>query len=115
MNHSNHNSFDLRNGEFDLLVWSIPNEVINGFEVNNFEEVIGTSKDQVKAIANGLRSRPKSGSISIDRDQALILRNALAVVLQELGVQEFQTRTGFGFQNGEKILNRLNDFIQDPN
>lgn len=111
MRHNDQGCFELGKDEFGLLVWEIPNEVINGFVVNNFEQTIGVSKEELTAIAKKLRSKPESGDFMIDRGQALILRNALAAALQELGLEEFQTRTGHDFQDGRRILRRLDELI----
>lgn len=104
--------FSLSKEAVDLLVWSVPNEVINGFEVSRFEQVIGTSKDQVKTLANRLRSIPGNEHVAIDRSEARVLSNALAVVLEELGEQEFFTRTGCDFENGQTILHQLEEFLR---
>lgn len=112
MNQNDQGRIELGNAEFELLAWAVPNEVINGFKVDNFERVIGTSEEQMKVIARNLRATPKKCSTSIDHQQAQVLKNALAVVLQELGEDEFQTRTGCDFEDGQKILRALNSLIE---
>jgi len=54
----NEDSLELEQDELDLLVWSIANEVINGFKVVDFERGIGSSLDDFKHMANKLRALP---------------------------------------------------------
>jgi len=65
----------------------------------------------VKTIANHMRAMPKNSPIIIDRNQALIFRNALAIVLKELGIDEFHTRTGCDFELGRQRIQQMDQFL----
>ena len=100
--------------EFDrnvlnLLAWQVPNEVINGFKVERFEDVLGVSEAQFSALA--LEFRRLDGAIKLDTRKGVIFRRALKLVLDELGPDEFQTRTGHGFEESRTVLKRLDDFL----
>jgi hypothetical protein len=99
--------------ESDLLVWSIPNEVINGFKVDRFQDRIGESEEQFKSASNRLRSLSKTrGPVMLSAHEVEIFRNALALTLEELGVDEFSTRTGHEFDKGQLVLRGLDDFLR---
>jgi hypothetical protein len=102
---------ELNRDESGLLFWNVANEVVHGIRVDDFERTIGASKKQVEAIADELRAAPKDLPIIIDRSRARILRNALAVVVRELGVEEFHPRTGYDFEPGRQVLQELNQFV----
>ncbi|SEG45057.1 hypothetical protein SAMN05421819_2998 [Bryocella elongata] len=102
---------EIDEGTMDLLVWNVANEVLNGFEVIDFESTIGISKDDFKSIVVSLRGLSKEARIMLDLKEVRLFRNALAVVLEELGIEEFDTRTGHSFEEGNAILGQLNLFI----
>jgi|GEM_PF-5267617 len=102
----------LESEEVELLLWSVPNEVTNGFAIKDFEKTIGISKERATNLFKDLRDKPKGDRITLDRHQALIFHNALAAVLEELGVEEFQTRTGCDFEAGHTMLRELSHFLQ---
>jgi hypothetical protein len=93
----------------DLLIRQVPNEVINGFQVDRFEDVIGVSDVQFTSLT--LELRRLGGAIKIDSQQGFIFRRALNMVLNELGPDEFQTRTGHAFEEGSAVLKQLDDFL----
>jgi len=92
---------------------NVANEVLHGFRVREFERTIGASPKQVETIADDLLTARKNALVVIDRHQVLVFRNALAVVLEELGVEEFQTRTGYDFDLGRGLLNQMNQFLDE--
>jgi hypothetical protein len=96
-----------------LLMWNVPNEVLNGFEVENFEETIGVSEAQFAAIAERLHPETANDLIRIQSDDVRPFRNALQAVIDELGEWEFQTRTGCDLSEGEKLRDDLDRFLRE--
>jgi len=54
---------------------------------------------------------PEKAEISLDSMETTAFRNALRETLRELGVEEFHTRTGFDFDEGEAILAKLDKWL----
>ena len=81
----------LESEEYELLLWNVPNEVINGFTLKDFEKTIGISKERARIVFKDLRDIPKGDRITLNRSQALVFHNALAAALEEFGIEEFQT------------------------
>lgn len=103
---------DLEPDEWNLLAWEIANEVINGFAVDDFQQRIGISEDEFKSIAKRLRLISKTENIQLATHDALPFRNALELTLDELGVDEFEIRTGYDFDDGNRLLQELNHFLE---
>jgi hypothetical protein len=106
----NEKSLELEHDEFDLLVWNIANEVINGFKVGDFDRRIGTSFEDFKDIAIKLRAVPAVEAAVLSLHEATVFKNALAITLEELGEDEFETRTGYSFEKGNLVLKSLRGF-----
>jgi hypothetical protein len=96
----------------DLLAWSVSNEVINGFKILEFEKTIGATEQEFRLIAVALRGLPQGTRAGFEFNKARIFRNALAVVLNELGVGEFAVRTGHDREEGRTILELLSGFVE---
>jgi hypothetical protein len=97
---------DLDSSELQLLVWAVPNEVINGLRVDDFPGKIGVSKADFKRFALRLRQSEHTAA-QLEKEEARAFRNALSLVLVELGEDEFQTRTGFNFEMGQQLLLKM--------
>lgn len=102
---------EIDDSALELLAWNVSNELISGFAVNNFEAMIGVSKHDFTLVAVALRGLPSGERAKFGLEQARIFRNALAVVLDELGVEEFDTRTGHSLEEGRTILRQLGAFV----
>ena len=111
MKRINHNQLLLDSEERKLLFFQISNEVLNGFQVSDFEREIGSSKEGLKTMFQTLRSIPCENDVIIELEQAPIIRNALSLSLEELGTDEFQTRIGFDFEWAQGILEEFNLLI----
>lgn len=105
------NSIELKGSVLDLLVWQVPNEVLNGFKVHEFEERIGISEIRFTLPTRELRGSENTTQVRINREQGSVLQSALSLVLEELGTDEFQTRTGHDFAEGCAALKQLNDLF----
>lgn len=104
---------ELRADEIDLLIWNVPNEVINGFRVDDFQNRISMSEEQFKDLSNRIRVfSEKKQPIVLYAREARAFRNALRIVIQELGPEEFHTRTGYEFSDGQAIFGRLDTFCE---
>jgi hypothetical protein len=90
-----------------LLTIVVPNELLNGFKINEFERVVGISKDGFRAMRIAFQSEP---NLALKPEQALVLRNALNAVMIELN-SEFQTRTGYELSRAAEVLLQLDAFI----
>lgn len=104
-------ALQLSSDEMHLLAGQVPNEVCNGFRIENFEELIGCQKSEYVEITTELMSRLQVQVCSINAMEANVLRNALRTTLLELGEEEFFTRTGFDFAAGTLLLKKLDDFM----
>jgi hypothetical protein len=105
------NYLEIDESALDLLAWNVSNEVINGFNVPDFEKTIGASKQEFQVICVALRGLPKGTKPGFDLKKAHIFRNALVIVLEELGEEEFDTRTGHSIEEGRTILQQLSLFV----
>lgn len=103
---------ELEPREAELLIWAIPNEVINGFKVDDFYRKIGASESEFKGRTNRLRQTPGDEHLALETPDVRVFRNVLALTLEELGVDEFQTRTGFEFDMGQRLLVKLDRFFR---
>jgi hypothetical protein len=97
--------------DLSLLFSNIPNEVLNGFNIDRFEEQIGSSEDDFRKMAKRWRSKSNSELPFLDVAEMKVFRNALAITVLELGDDEFQTRTGCDFDKGKSILHVLDRYI----
>lgn len=107
----NENRFELQHEELDLLAWNVANEVINGFRVANFEEQIGASLEEFRSVAVRQRSIPSTEKAALAVSEVRVFHNALAITLEELGEDEFETRTGQSFEKGNILLKHLEIFL----
>ena len=94
-----------------MLFFQVSNEVVNGFWADDFEKKIGISKEQLKAMFWELRSIPMENAAIIELEQVSIIRGALSLTLEELGIDESHTRTGFDFERAQQILDQLDLLI----
>lgn len=93
------------------LLRSVLNEVLNGFTVEDLDDVIGMKKVELKQLVAELDQRADGAEISLDVRQTTAYRNALRETLLELGVEEFQSRTGTDFEAGRSTLRQLNELL----
>ena len=91
------------------LLQSVVNEVLNGFGLEHFNKAIGTSRKEFQQLL-GHFGGPEDG-VSLNLRQTLAFRNALRESLRELGIEEFQTRTGYTFEFGQRVLGDLDAVI----
>jgi hypothetical protein len=112
---SDERRLEIQPDELDLLAWNVANEVINGFKVEGFSLRVGVSVEDFKRIANHLRSIARPESVKLSLDEARVWRNALGLALDELGDDEFETRTGYSTQIGNRLVSRLTEFIDATN
>lgn len=93
------------------LLHSVLNEVLNGFAIQDFDEAIGTDKAELRSLLDNLDSLPESFGVELDRSQTVAFYNSLRESLRELGEEEFHTRTGFRFEDGNTTLRELGALI----
>jgi hypothetical protein len=103
--------FLFRAEELTLLT-NVLNEVLNGFEIPEFEMRIEMSKKDLDNVFKRLHALADGEQVVLGLDQTRALRNALLEVIRELGSEEFQTRTGFSFSEGNSILKKLNRLLE---
>ena len=90
-----------------LLFVNALNEILNGFAVQNFEEVIGAEREQVGRLIKKVLALKPSDEKVLTQKEAHIISNAIQQTIRELGIEEFQTRTGYDLNEGTRILDRL--------
>jgi hypothetical protein len=106
------NYVEIDKSALDLLARNVSNEIVNGLELQDFEAKIGIPKHEFQSLCVALRGLPKGESTNFHVEQARIFHNALEVVMEELGVEEFDTRTGHPFAEGTTILQVLAGFVE---
>ena len=94
--------------ESNFLAWEITNEVVHGFRVDDFKRKIGSTEEEFASTSKRLRAIETTENVQIEAFEAVAYRNALALTLYELGEDEFETRTGFDFDKGGRILREMN-------
>ena len=90
---------------FDLLVRTVPNEVLNVFKVENFQAAIGTSQERFKFIVEALGADERTQGF-VGQETAGYLRDALGLCVLQLDT-EFETRTGFSSDEALAVLQAL--------
>jgi hypothetical protein len=103
--------FELDPSELELLAWAVPNEVLNGFKVENFQPTIGISEGEFGKRANRLRQAQEDIQTGLTLPEARAFRNALSLTVDELGIEEFHTRTGIDFEAGLQLLRKMDRFL----
>jgi hypothetical protein len=94
------------------LLHSILNEVLRGFKVDDFSNVIGIGKEKLRRLDVQLDGLPEGAAIELGLPEIIALHNALRECLRQFGRDEFHTRTGYGFEDGERTLRELHDMIK---
>jgi hypothetical protein len=92
------------------LLSSVLNEVLNGFSVPDFDRKIGMKRADVENLLKHLHALGR-GATTLDVDQTRAFRNALFETIRELGIEEFQTRTGYDLSWGNDSLKRLDRLL----
>jgi len=98
---------DLTGTSRELLTVTVPNEIRNGCNIPEFERVVGVPESVIRAMTMAFRTEP---NVAVNREQAIVLRKALNVVMSEL-TSEFQTRTGYELSEAAEVLFQLDAFI----
>ncbi|HEY3103128.1 MAG TPA: hypothetical protein VGJ69_06025 [Pyrinomonadaceae bacterium] len=93
------------------LLRSALNEVLNGFALDHFETAIGIGRSELQQVFKYLSELSDDAKAGLTRAHLTAAHNALREALRELGIEEFQTRTGFEFQEAEMILKKLSDLL----
>lgn len=111
-----------------LCVNNALNEVCHGFRVTNFSMRIGVSREEAARLLDTVHAEGQrvwgeevwsdsslavgSARIKLALDEMLGIRNAISETLRELGVEEFETRVGVPFEDGQVILAKLDEFLR---
>ena len=95
------------------LLHNVLNEILNGFAVHNFESTIGLPRSEVEELFRHLNQLSNEVPVQLTRTEAWAAHNALREALRELGIEEFQTRTGFDFAESERVLRRLGRLLHE--
>jgi hypothetical protein len=95
------------------LLRSVLNEVLNGFEVPDLEKRIGFNRRSLEDLLDRLRRLGDRTGTKLDLDQTRAFRNMLFEAIKELGTEEFQTRTGYGFVQGNDALKKLDRLLDN--
>jgi hypothetical protein len=88
-------------------------EVCFGFEVPDFERVIGCTPPFARQLFNRLDGLDLDDNnvVTIQINELRAIRNAHIETLRVLGAEEYQTRTGVPFIEGERIARELDDLL----
>jgi hypothetical protein len=89
------------------LLRSVLNEVLNGFDIPDFESKIGMEREDTAALLGHVKLLNDIEAPILTPAQVRVFRNSLFETIRELGVEEFQTRTGFDLHYGHQILEKL--------
>jgi hypothetical protein len=93
------------------LLGSVLNEVLNGFNVPEFDRRIGMKRADLEELLARLHDFGSHDAVTLDTSQTRAFRNALFETIKELGVEEFHTRTGYDFSQGNAVLKKLDRFL----
>lgn len=93
------------------MLRAVLNEVLHGFALENPEVTIGMKDSELGRLLTDLKELDNNDTVELNLDQTKAFRNALRETLRELGEEEFHTRTGFTFEEGEDVIKDLDDFI----
>lgn len=99
-------SMFLSDDTFELLVRVVPNEVIRGLDVLDFEQAVGLSRTAFEDLVNTLGAEGRTQGF-IGMETATYLRNALGITVLAFDPGEFQTRTGFERSDALTLLQEL--------
>jgi hypothetical protein len=88
-------------------------EVCFGFEVADFDGVVGCSQHEARALFERLDGLDleRNNRITIGIGDLRAMRNAHVETLRALGVEEFQTRVGVPFIEGERIAREFDRIL----
>lgn len=89
------------------------NELLHGFGLENPESSVGMSADDLMKYLRYLSSLPDKTEIPVDSPTVTVMANVLKETLRELGLEEFHTRTGYEFVEGEALLAKLQTLVAD--
>lgn len=104
--------FRFRPEEWNLFE-SVLNEVLNGFEIPDFEARIGMDREGLSNVEKRLQGLRDGEEITLKLSETRAFRNALFETVKELGVEEFQTRTGHDFDFGNAMIGKLDHLLSD--
>jgi hypothetical protein len=84
-------------------------EICFGFEVANFDARIGATREEARTLFKKLDRLRLDGQnvILLTRDEIQLLKHAHEQTLNELGAEEYATRTGVNFTDGQMNMNGL--------
>ena len=117
-------SLQLLDGELLLLHQEI-SEAANGIYIDNFDDQVGISRDRASQILSALTSTLDQTSLDSDgiphgyfelqfcAPEGRAIRNCMELVLADLGPEEFSIRTGFSFDEGRALFDKMNDALFD--
>ena len=113
-----------------VFVSNILNEVCNGFRVADFVKQIEIDQQDARRLlarihdaaerapgdsvgqAGTKESRPNGTALDFTHAELMAVRNALRETLRELGIEEFDTRVGLAFEEGQARLSYLDNLIE---
>ena len=95
------------------LLGSVLHEVLNGFAIPEFDRRIGMKKADLEDLLKHLHTLGDRDAVTLDIRQTRAFRNALSETIKELGAEEFHTRTGYDFGQGNASLKRLDQLLGD--
>jgi hypothetical protein len=107
---SREHRFKFQSDEWRLF-GSALGEVLHGFNVTDFEHVIGLDKVTVQKLLTRVQAVNDADEIALGTAEIIAVRNALRETVRELGVEEFHTRTGYDFEVGKTMLAKLNGLL----
>jgi hypothetical protein len=88
-------------------------EVCYGFRLDNFASVIGAEEAHARSLLDRLDKLDleQESQISVSPDDLRIIRNSHRETLRELGVEEYNTRTGVEFAVGQALGHKLDQLV----
>ena len=79
--------------------------------MGTIERTIGAEKGSLEQLLTHLHTLHDADELALGVVETRAVRNALRETIRELGVEEFHTRTGYDFEQGEAILQKLNRLV----
>jgi hypothetical protein len=90
-------------------------EVCYGLRIDNFKGCVGVSEEVAHALfakLDGLDPNRRN-ELVVSQQELVAIKNSHSRTLQDLGPEEYATRTGVDFEYGRALLERLERAIEE--
>ena len=88
---------------------NVLNEVCNGISIENFEERMGSKKEDVISLMNRIaeEEQKEESLISLSKIDIEILKKSFELLFKYIDEWEFETRVGISVEDANSLKNKL--------